>query len=48
MRRLTAALLARDRLEARAASIAHLTAARDTVLEGMVRKEDLETPGRIQ
>jgi DNA-binding GntR family transcriptional regulator len=28
MRRLTAALLARDRLEARAASIAHLTAAR--------------------
>lgn len=48
MRRLTAALLARDRLEARAASIAHLTAARDTVLEGMARKEDLETPGRIQ
>ncbi|MFZ9038838.1 MAG: GntR family transcriptional regulator [Gammaproteobacteria bacterium] len=48
MRRLTAALLARDRLEARAASIAHLTAARDTVLEGMARKEDLEAPGRIQ
>ena len=48
MRRLTAALLARDRLEARAASIAHLAAARDTVLEGMARKEDLETPGRIQ
>ena len=48
MRRLTAALLARDRLEARAASIAHLTAARDTVLEGMARKEGLETPGRIQ
>lgn len=48
MRRLTAALLARDRLEARAASIAHLTAARDTVLEGMARKEDLETPDRIQ
>ena len=48
MRRLTAALLARDRLEARAASIAHLTAARDTVLEGMARKEDLETLGQIQ
>ncbi len=48
MRRLTAALLARDRLEARAASIAHLTAARDTVLEGMARKEDRETPVRIQ
>jgi DNA-binding GntR family transcriptional regulator len=41
MRRLTAALLARDRLEARAASIAHLTAARDTVLEGMAPKPEL-------
>ena len=37
MRRLTAALLARDRLEARAASLAHLTAARDTVLADMER-----------
>ena len=35
MRRLTAALLARDRIEARAASIEHLTAARDTLLESM-------------
>ncbi len=35
MRRLTAALLERDRLGARAASLAHLTAARDTVLAGI-------------
>jgi DNA-binding GntR family transcriptional regulator len=40
MRRLTAALLARDRLEARAASIAHLNGARDTLLAGMARKHD--------
>jgi len=39
MRRLTAALIARDRLAARAASIAHLNAARDTVLEEMERSE---------
>ncbi|TNF86517.1 MAG: GntR family transcriptional regulator [Gammaproteobacteria bacterium] len=48
MRRLTAALLARDRLQARAASIAHLTAARDTVLEGMLRKDETETAGLMQ
>jgi DNA-binding GntR family transcriptional regulator len=41
MRRLTAALIDRDRMEARAASIAHLRAARDTVLEGMARKPEL-------
>ncbi len=40
MRRLTAALLERDRLEARAASLAHLTAARDTVLAGMAQDTD--------
>jgi GntR family transcriptional regulator, trigonelline degradation regulator len=38
MRRLTAALLARDRLAARAASLAHLAAARDTLLESMARE----------
>jgi len=38
MRRLTAALTARDRFEARAATIAHLNAARDTVLEEMARR----------
>jgi len=48
MRRLTAALLARDRLQARAASIAHLTAARDTVLEGMARQDGPETPELVQ
>ncbi len=40
MRRLTAALRERDRLEARAASLAHLTAARDTVLAGMAQDAD--------
>jgi len=35
MRRLTAALVSRDRLAARAASLAHLAAARDAVLDGM-------------
>ena len=35
MRRLTAALLTRDRVETRAACLAHLAAARDTLLEGM-------------
>jgi DNA-binding GntR family transcriptional regulator len=35
MRRLTAALIARDRVAARAASLAHLAAARDTLLESM-------------
>ncbi len=38
MRRLTAALLQRDRVEARAASIAHLTAARDTLLQGLAEE----------
>ena len=38
MRRLTAALVARDRLAARAASLAHLRAARDTLLEAMARE----------
>ena len=37
MRRLTAALIARDRVETRAASLAHLAAARDSLLEGMER-----------
>ena len=45
MRRLTAALLARDRLEARAASIAHLTAARDTVLADMALRNQHEDIG---
>ena len=40
MRRLTAALLARDRVEVRAASLAHLIAARDTLLAGMAGKSD--------
>ena len=35
MRRLTAALVARDRLAARAACLQHLAAARDTLLESM-------------
>ena len=48
MRRLTAALLARDRLQARAASIAHLTAARDTVLEGMARRDEAEAAELMQ
>jgi DNA-binding GntR family transcriptional regulator len=48
MRRLTAALIARDRIEARAASIAHLNAARDTVLEGMARNDDTTGPGLMQ
>ena len=39
MRRLTAALINRDRLAARAASLAHLEAARDAVLNGMVQGE---------
>lgn len=44
MRRLTAALVARDRLAARAASLAHLAAARDTLLEAMARESGhLET-----
>jgi len=37
MRRLTAALVNRDRLAARAASLAHLAAARDAVLDSMAR-----------
>lgn len=39
MGRLTAALLARDRVETRAACLAHLAAARDTLLEGMERDQ---------
>jgi DNA-binding GntR family transcriptional regulator len=38
MRRLTAALVARDRLAARAASLAHLAAARDTLLESLAHQ----------
>jgi len=38
MRRLTAALLARDRLAARAASLAHLAAARDTLLDSIAQE----------
>ena len=38
MRRLTAALVARDRLAARAACLAHLAAARDTLLDSMARE----------
>jgi DNA-binding GntR family transcriptional regulator len=41
MKRLTAALLARDRLAARAASLAHLAAARDAVLESMAQNPDV-------
>lgn len=41
MRRLTAALVARDRIAARAACLAHLAAARDTLLESMAREEGL-------
>jgi DNA-binding GntR family transcriptional regulator len=37
MKRLTAALIARDRLSARAASLAHLAAARDAVLAAMAQ-----------
>ena len=48
MRRLTAALLARDRLEARAATIAHLAGARDTVLEGMANRDQEVEPGPLQ
>lgn len=39
MRRLTAALIARDRLAARAASLSHLEAARDAVLNRMAETE---------
>jgi len=38
MRRLTTALLTRDRLATRAASLAHLAAARDTLLESMAQE----------
>jgi DNA-binding GntR family transcriptional regulator len=37
MKRLTTALIARDRLSARAASLAHLAAARDAVLAAMAQ-----------
>ena len=40
MQRLTAALIARDRLAARAASLAHLAAARDAVLDAMAQSPD--------
>ena len=40
MQRLTAALIARDRLAARAASLAHLAAARDAVLDAMAQNPD--------
>lgn len=39
MRRLTEALIKRDRIAARAASIAHLEAARDAVLLRMAQDE---------
>lgn len=42
MRRLTSALLARDRLEARAANQAHLNGARDTLLDIMAREAVVE------
>ena len=45
MRRLTAALLARDRVETRAACLAHLAAARDTLLEGMERAAEQPAGG---
>ena len=38
MRRLTSALINRDRLAARAASLAHIEAARDAVLNGMAQE----------
>jgi DNA-binding GntR family transcriptional regulator len=38
MQRLTSALVARDRLAARAACLAHLAAARDTLLDSMARE----------
>ena len=41
MKRLTAALLARDQLAARAASLAHLAAARDAVLESMAQNLEI-------
>jgi DNA-binding GntR family transcriptional regulator len=47
MKRLTAALIARDRLAARAASLAHLAAAREAVLESMSQEMENET-GVIQ
>ena len=37
MKRLTTALIARDRLSARAASLAHLAAARDAALAAMAQ-----------
>jgi len=43
MRRLTAALVARDRLAARAASLAHISAARDALLHSMAEAPDLGT-----
>ncbi len=45
MRRLTAALLARDRVEARAASLAHLAAARENLLESMERTDSPAAEG---
>jgi DNA-binding GntR family transcriptional regulator len=45
MQRLTAALIARDRLAARAASLAHLAAARDAVLDAMAQNPDQSDSG---
>lgn len=42
MRRLTVALVERDRLAARAASLAHISAARDALLQSMVRDDNVE------
>ncbi len=47
MRRLTAALVARDRLGARAASLAHLAAARDTLLESMAAETSQTDAGVV-
>ena len=45
MQRLTTALIARDRLAARAASLAHLAAARDAVLDAMAQNLDQSDSG---
>lgn len=46
MRRLTAALVSRDRLAARAASLAHISAARDAALLGLAQKENDRSANR--
>lgn len=45
MRQLTTVLINRDRLAARAASLAHIEAARDAALNGMARQSDDQQPG---